>query len=86
MERGSIYGGPVAPTGDADLGARLRALRQSQGVALKVVAKRAAVSVAYLSEVERGRKLPALDVLARIATALGTTVPSLLRGLRPYDD
>jgi len=63
----------------------LRALRVEQGVALKVVAKSADVSVPYLSEVERGRKLPALDVLARIAAALNTNVPALLRGLRPYD-
>lgn len=75
----------MASTGDADLGARLRALRVEQGVALKVVAKKADVSVPYLSEVERGRKLPALDVLARIAAALNTNVPALLRGLRPYD-
>ena len=72
-------------TGDVRLGARLRDLRLEQGVALKVIAKRAEISLAYLSEVERGRKLPAIDVLARIADALNTSVVELLRGIRPYD-
>ena len=72
-------------TGDARLGTRLRDLRLEQGVALKVIAKRAEISLAYLSEVERGRKLPAIDVLARIADALNTSVVELLRGIRPYD-
>lgn len=75
----------MASTGDANLGARLRDLRLQQGHPLKVVAKNADVSLPYLSEVERGRKLPALDVLARIATALDTTVPELLTGLHPYN-
>ena len=73
-------------TGDARLGTRLRDLRLEQGVALKVIAKRAEISLAYLSEVERGRKLPAIDVLARIADALNTSVVELLRGIRPYDN
>lgn len=72
-------------TGDPRLGARLRELRLQRGVALKVIAKQAEISIAYLSEVERGRKLPALDVLTRIATALNATVPELLTGLHPYD-
>ena len=56
-----------------------------QGLALKVVAKRAEISPPYLSEVERGRKLPALNVLVRIAEALGTTAVEVLRGLSRYD-
>ena len=72
-------------TGDPNLGARIRTLRHTQGHALKVVAKRADISIPYLSEVERGRRLPSLDVLARITTALDTTIPELLTGLAPYD-
>lgn len=79
------YGSVMAGTGDERLGARLRDLRLESGLALKAIAKRADVSIAYLSEIERGRKLPAIDVLARIADALDTSVVELLRGLRPYD-
>jgi transcriptional regulator with XRE-family HTH domain len=75
----------VQGTGDPQLGARLRDLRLEGGVALKVIAKRADISIAYLSEVERGRKLPAIDVLARIADALDTSLVELLRGIHPYD-
>lgn len=50
-----------------------------------MIAKRADISIAYLSEVERGRKLPAIDVLARIAEALDTSLVELLRGIHPYD-
>ena len=75
----------VQGTGDPRLGARLRDLRLKSGVALKVIAKRADISIAYLSEVERGRKLPAIDVLARIADALDTSVVEILKGLGPYD-
>jgi len=54
-------------------------------MALKVIAKQAEISIAYLSEVERGRKLPSIDVLARITDALETSVVETLKGLRPYD-
>jgi transcriptional regulator with XRE-family HTH domain len=79
-------GGMHTATGDPNLGARLRSLRLDQGLSLKAVAEQAAISVPYLSEVERGRKLPALDMLARIANALDTNVTKLLRGLEPYDN
>lgn len=75
----------VQGTGDPQLGARLRELRLQRDVALKVIAKQAEISIAYLSEVERGRKLPSIDVLARIADALETSVVETLKGLRPYD-
>ena len=53
------------------VGAILRARREDQGRTLRDVAESARVSVAYLSEVERGRKEPSSEVLSRSAGPSG---------------
>ncbi len=73
------------PTGDRDLGERLRSLRREKGLKLAVVANRSGVSLAYVSEVERGRKLPSLDVLSRLAGALEMSVSDVLQGVESYN-
>jgi XRE family transcriptional regulator, regulator of sulfur utilization len=60
-------------------------LRKARGLALKAVAKEAAISVPFLSEIERGMKLPSLHVLAAVANALGVSVVELLKGLPRYE-
>lgn len=67
------------------LGARIRHLRGTRGMTLVTVATAAGISFSYLSDVERGRRLPTLEVLDTVAVALGTTVVALLRGLYPWD-
>ena len=52
---------------------------------LGALANRSGVSLAYVSEVERGRKLPSLEVLDRLAGALGTSVVELLDQVPPYN-
>jgi transcriptional regulator with XRE-family HTH domain len=75
----------TTPTGNAALGARLRELRLAQGLKLAALADRSGVSLAYVSEEERGRKLPSLEVLDRLAGALGLSVLDALDGVAPYD-
>ncbi len=58
------------------LGVKLRALRQGKGLGLKDVAKKAGLSVSYLSEIEQGKKYPRAEKLVDLAHALGV----------PYDD
>ncbi len=58
------------------LGVKLRALRQGKGLGLKDVAKKAGLSVSYLSEIEQGKKYPRADKLVDLAFALAV----------PYDD
>ena len=58
------------------LGAKLRALRHERGLGLKPLAKKAGLSVSYLSEIEQGKKYPKPDKLIDLAHALGV----------PYDD
>jgi transcriptional regulator with XRE-family HTH domain len=62
----------------AQLGARLRALRQERGISLDRLAQLSDVSRSMVSDVERGVKTPTVLVLDRLATALGTSVSRLL--------
>lgn len=59
------------------LGQELRRRRLDRRETLEAVALRAAVSLQYLSEVERGAKEPSSEVVAAIATALETTLLDL---------
>ena len=56
----------------------LRDERQAQERTLAEVARQAAVSLAYLSEIERGRKDVSSDVLASVCDALELPLPTLL--------
>lgn len=68
-----------APIGLRDaLGSVLRDERRRQDRTLADVAETAAVSLPYLSEVERGRKDVSADVLTSVADALGIGVPEVL--------
>lgn len=66
--------------GRASLGAQVRAFRVRRGhLNASAFADRAGITRAYLSNIENGHRLPTLDVLLRIADALGTTVSILLQ-------
>ncbi|MEI7033195.1 helix-turn-helix transcriptional regulator [Streptomyces pratensis] len=56
----------------------LRRERRAQGRTLKDVAEAARISMAYLSEVERGRKEASSEVLAAAARALGLSLADVL--------
>lgn len=60
------------------VGAILREQREEQGRTLRDVAQDARVSVAYLSEVERGRKEASSEVLAAVCRALGLRLVDLV--------
>lgn len=59
-------------------GRLIRRLRGRQGRTLTDVATRAGVSVAYLSEMERGLKEPSSEMLEAVCTALGSSIADLL--------
>lgn len=59
-------------------GTLLRRLRGRQGRTLSDVATRAGVSVAYLSEIERGLKEPSSEVLEAVCTSLGSSIAHLV--------
>lgn len=60
------------------LGWRLRKARTAEGLTLRELAERAHVSVSFLSDIEQGRSVPAVDTLRSIAQALGVSTDYLL--------
>lgn len=58
--------------------ARLRELRQAKGLTQAELAQQAHVALSHLSKLERGEAAPGLDLLDRLAQALGATVTGLL--------
>lgn len=62
----------------AMVGERIRRERQHRRLSLEQVAARSGVSRAMLSAVERGRKVPSILIMDRIATALDTSIARLL--------
>lgn len=64
--------------GIEELGAVLRETRQRRGMSQQTLADRASLSRNFVAQVERGESSPTVATLARLATALGTTVGELL--------
>ncbi|MFI1185450.1 helix-turn-helix domain-containing protein [Streptomyces californicus] len=60
------------------VGEVLRRERKAQGWTLKELSEASRISLAYLSEVERGRKEASSEVLAAAARALGLTLADVL--------
>ena len=52
------------------LGKRIREIRKSQGLSQEKLAERASISAQYVSNIERGKENPTLDLLLRLAEAL----------------
>lgn len=66
------------------LGAALRERRLGAGLTLSEFAARTGLSLSYLSEVERGRKLMSLDALDACAVALDVLVVDILAEVYPF--
>ena len=59
------------------IGIRLREAREGLGLSQEAVAARARLNTSYLSQIERGKKAPSLDVLVRIAAAVNLSLGEL---------
>jgi transcriptional regulator with XRE-family HTH domain len=73
-----------APTSERNrtLGEVIRDTRSAQGLSIRELAKRAEISSAFLSEIERGRRNPSNVVVKRLAQILEIQA-SILQGLNP---
>jgi transcriptional regulator with XRE-family HTH domain len=60
------------------LGLAVREERELREWSQQQLADAAGLSAVYISEVERGRRSPSLDVLARIAAAVGLRLSELI--------
>ena len=67
-------------------GTRLRELRQARDTTQADLAREAQVALSHLSKLEKGEAAPGLDLLDRLAKALGTTVVDLLPPPAPGGD
>ena len=65
-----------------ELGEVLREIRQDQGRTLRDVASSSAVSLGYLSELERGTKEASSELLASVCTGLGLSLSEVLELVR----
>jgi transcriptional regulator with XRE-family HTH domain len=62
----------------AEVGRRIKRLRQAQDITVHELAKRSTISAGYLSEVERGLSSVSIDKLKQIAEGLGIGTEALL--------
>ncbi len=62
----------------AEVGRRIKRLRQAQDITVQELAKRSNVSAGYVSEVERGLSAISVDKLMQIADGLGIELDTLL--------
>ena len=67
----------------AAVGQRVRKLREQLGLSQEQLAERADLHWTYVSGIERGRRNPGLNNLARLAKALNVSLPALVTDLRP---
>ena len=60
------------------LGRNVRKLRQQRKMTQEQLAFEAEIDLTYMGGIERGKRNPSLLVMARIADALGVSLPRLL--------
>ncbi len=65
----------------AQLGERLRELRQAQGMSQGRLAELAAVTKSFVSQLERGKAMPSVTTIRRLTNALGLTLANLFAEL-----
>ena len=58
----------------------IRRIRQAQSMTLSTLSQKVGVSIAYLSDIEKGNRRGSPAVICRIADSLGVSVSDLERG------
>ena len=76
-----IFGGFILER--AALGKRIRESRISKGYTQQDLADRAEIGVVYISEIERGIKMPSLNIFVKIVDALDVSADYVLRDELP---
>jgi transcriptional regulator with XRE-family HTH domain len=66
-----------------DVGARLRAQRERDGVGLRELARRLGISPSAISQIETGRSRPSVSTLYAIVSELGISLDELFSGSIP---
>ena len=63
------------------LGMRITYLRKQKGWSQEDLALEANINKNYISDLERGRRNPSLEILERLADAFGITLEILFKGV-----
>ena len=63
------------------LGQQIRAIRNAKGISLERLAEMASMSPTFLSDIERGRKVPSLQSLLKMSHALEVKLSDLTTAL-----
>lgn len=82
--RGTVPEGGIMIVLRQVIGDELRRRRQDQGRTLRDVSGAAAVSLGYLSEVERGHKEASSELLAAICSALDVSLADVLASVSSH--
>lgn len=75
-----LYAGQDRNTDRERIGHRIKELREEQGMDAKTVAQKAGITPANMSRIEQGKYSPGLDILCRIASALGMQLDFVKKG------
>ena len=75
---------PRITVGRRELGAELRRLRRHHDLLLRHVAAETGIADTYLSEIERGERLPTLPVLLKLADVYGVLLVELFVDRYPW--
>jgi transcriptional regulator with XRE-family HTH domain len=69
----------------AEMGSRIRALREGAGFSLRALAKVACITPSYLSDIEHGRRSPSEKTLVAVCAALDLNIRDLLASVGRLD-
>lgn len=75
-----MYAGQDRNTDRERIGHRIKELREIQQLDAKTVAQKAGITPANMSRIEQGKYSPGLDILCRIASALGMQLDFVKKG------
>lgn len=65
-----------------EFGDRVRHFRLELGLSQEALAHQAEINRTYIASLEAGRRNPSLDLMARLASALGVDLGDLVEGLQ----
>ena len=68
------------------MGQRIRARRRELGLTQEKLAERVDISPSFVGHLERGEKIPSLDTVARLCTAMDVSMDYLALGRRQACD
>ena len=81
MERGDRPAIHVLMDAKGIFGANVRRARKAAGFSQEHLAFQAGLARSYMSDVERGRRNPTIEIVGRIAGALGISATLLVEGI-----